>query len=131
MPSISHVTLGSNDPVRAGGFYDAVLGALGWSRLPKPAGKPPAYRKGASGPVIYVQHPFDGQPATVGNGSHLALVAETREMVRAFHQQALAQGGSDEGEPGLRPHYADNYYAAYVRDIDGNKLQAVCYAEDA
>lgn len=127
MSVISHITLGTNDTLRAGCFYDEVLGALGFARLPKPPGKPPAYEKGGM-PTIYLYPPEDGRPATWGNGTHIAFVAETREAVRNFYQCALRLGGSCAGEPGLRPHYGENYYAAYVRDPDGNKLQAVCYA---
>ena len=127
MSVISHITLGTNDIVRAGSFYDGVLGALGFQRLAKPAGKPPAYEKNGQMPTIYLYPPQDGRPATWGNGSHVAFVAETRAAVDGFHGQALALGGMCEGPPGLRPHYGPDYYAAYVRDPDGNKLQAVCY----
>ncbi len=125
---ISHITLGTNDAARAAKFYDAVLGILGFERLPKPADAPPAYTKPGA-PVIYVYYPEDGRPATWGNGTHIALVAQTHEQVQKFHQTALSLGGLDEGAPGPRPQYGKNYYAAYVRDPDGNKLQAVCYAE--
>ncbi|MEM9901274.1 MAG: VOC family protein [Pseudomonadota bacterium] len=126
---MSHITLGTNDMERAGRFYDAVLGSLGFDRLPKPPGKPPAYERGGM-PTIYLYPPEDGRPATWGNGTHVAFTADTREDVRAFYAAALRFGGSAEGEPGLRPHYGNDYYAAYVRDPDGNKLQAVCYAAD-
>ncbi|MEM0936379.1 MAG: VOC family protein [Pseudomonadota bacterium] len=126
---MSHITLGTNDMERAGRFYDAVLGSLGFDRLPKPPGKPPAYERGGM-PTIYLYPPEDGRPATWGNGTHVAFTADTREDVRAFYAAALRFGGSSEGEPGLRPHYGDDYYAAYVRDPDGNKLQAVCCAAD-
>jgi catechol 2,3-dioxygenase-like lactoylglutathione lyase family enzyme len=130
MSVISHITLGTNDPDRAGRFYDAVLGVLGFRRLPKPPGKPPAYDKGGM-PVIYLYRPEDGRPATWGNGTHVAFVAETRDAVDLFHATALRLGGTCEGPPGPRPHYGERYYAAYVRDPDGNKLQAVCYAAAA
>ncbi len=129
MSVISHVTLGTNDTERSGKFYDEVLGVLGFRRLPKPPGKPPAYEKGGM-PTIYLYEPADGRPATWGNGTHIAFVADTRESVRAFHDAALRLGGSTEGAPGPRPHYGESYYAAYIRDPDGNKLQAVCYASD-
>jgi catechol 2,3-dioxygenase-like lactoylglutathione lyase family enzyme len=129
MSVLSHITLGTNDKQRAAGFYDAVLGVLGFTRLPKPPEKPLAYDKGGQMPTIFICTPFDGQPATWGNGTHIAFVADTRGQVDAFHRKALEAGGTDEGQPGLRPHYGANYYAAYVRDADGNKLQAVCYAE--
>lgn len=125
MSVISHITLGTNDTERAGHFYDAVLGVLGFQRLPKPPGKPPAYENGGM-PTIFLYPPEDGRPATWGNGTHVAFVAESHEAVHEFHRVALACGGTCEGEPGPRPHFGENYYAAYVRDPDGNKLQAVC-----
>ena len=128
MSVLSHITLGTNDQQRAAIFYDAVLGAIGFGRLPKPPGKPPAYEKNGEMPTVYIYTPEDGRPATWGNGTHIAFIAETHEQVRAFHANAIALGGYDEGGPGPQPHYGPNYYAAYVRDPDGNKLQAVCYA---
>ncbi|MEQ8602440.1 MAG: VOC family protein [Marivibrio sp.] len=125
MSVISHITLGTNDPSRASRFYDAVIGALGFERLHKPPGKPPAYEKGGP-PTVYLYTPEDGRPATWGNGTHVAFTADSREQVRAFHEKALALGGACAGPPGPRPAYGRNYYAAYVRDPDGNKLQAVC-----
>ncbi|MEM8628385.1 MAG: VOC family protein [Pseudomonadota bacterium] len=129
MTAISHITLGTNDKERAAHFYDAVLGVIGFERLPKPSDKPPAYEKGGAMPTIYLYTPEDGRPATWGNGTHIAFVAETRDQVHQFHAQALASGGVDEGQPGPRPHFGANRYAAYVRDPDGNKLQVVCYAD--
>ncbi|MEM8665788.1 MAG: VOC family protein, partial [Pseudomonadota bacterium] len=101
-------------------------GTLGFERLPKPPGKPHAYEKGGM-PTIYLYQPEDGRPATWGNGTHIAFTAGSQENVRQFHARALRCGGSCAGPPGPRPHYGDNYFAAYVRDPDGNKLQAVCY----
>ncbi|MGI9406399.1 MAG: VOC family protein [Hyphomicrobiaceae bacterium] len=129
MPVISHITLGTNNKERSALFYDVVLGAIGFERLAKPPEKPLAYEKNNGMPTVYIYSPEDGRPATWGNGTHIAFVADTREQVHAFHAQAIKQDGLCEGEPGLRPHYGSNYYAAYVRDPDGNKLQAVCYAE--
>jgi catechol 2,3-dioxygenase-like lactoylglutathione lyase family enzyme len=120
--------LGTNDKDRSAQFYDAVLGAIGFSRLPKPAGKPLAYERDGMMPTIYIYTPEDGRPAIWGNGTHVAFVADTQAQVRLFHELALKFGGKTEGEPGPRPHYGPDYYAAYVRDPDGNKLQAVCYA---
>ncbi|MEL6372929.1 MAG: VOC family protein [Pseudomonadota bacterium] len=130
MTVISHITLGTNDKQRAARFYDAVLGSIGFSRLPKPADKPPAYEKDGSIPTIYLYPPANGMPATWGNGTHVAFVANTRDQVHRFHDEAIQHGGICEGEPGPRPYYGSNYYAAYVRDPDGNKLQAVCYADE-
>ena len=107
----SHITFGTNDPERSGRFYDEVLGVLGFSRLPKPPGKPPAYEKGGM-PTVYIYTPEDGRPATWGNGTHVAFVADTKQSVREFHEAALRLGGSTEGEPVPRSHYGENYYAA-------------------
>ena len=81
-----------------------------------------------TGEKIFIGATFDGKPATCGNGTHVAFLAKDRATVDAFYTAALAQGGSDEGPPGLRAHYHPNYYGAYVRDPDGNKLQAVCHS---
>ncbi|MHB1692088.1 MAG: VOC family protein, partial [Thiomonas sp.] len=78
--------------------------------------------------ALWLCQPFNGQPASAGNGTMVALAARTRAQVDAFHAAALAQGGTNEGAPGLRPHYGPDFYAAYVRDPDGNKLAAVCRA---
>lgn len=120
----SHVTVGTNDLQRAGAFYDSVLGAIGHTRsLEKETFIAYGDRSGAR---FFVMEPFDGAAATVGNGMHVAFDAETRAQVDAFHAAALAASGSDAGAPGLRPHYHADYYGAYVRDPDGNKIQAVC-----
>ncbi len=86
------------------------------------------YAKNGEMPHIYIYQPHDGRPATWGNGTHLAFLAESPSEVDAFYSEAMANGGIDEGPPGVRERYSKNYYAAYVRDPDGNKLQAVCYA---
>lgn len=122
----SHVTIGSNDVERAGSFYDPVMKTLGHERFYTGDG---AIGYGQiSGDQTWILQPYDQQPATVGNGTHIAFLAPDRAAVDAFHAAALAHAGTDEGEPGLRPHYHENYYGAYVRDPDGNKLQAVCHS---
>lgn len=126
-PAFSHITLGTNDAERAARFYDAALAPLGFTRVPKPPGKPPLYAKGGRMPFLYLYTPYDGRPATWGNGTHVAFLAASREKVDAFHDAAMNHGGTDEGPPGIRENYSPDYYAAYVRDPDGNKLQAVCY----
>lgn len=121
----SHVTVGTNDLTKAGVFYDAVFGALGISRGFE--GETFISYGERSGGRFFVMSPYDREPATVGNGVHAAFSAQNRAQVDAFHAAALANGGTDEGAPGLRPHYHEHYYGAYVRDSDGNKLQAVCH----
>jgi catechol 2,3-dioxygenase-like lactoylglutathione lyase family enzyme len=121
----SHVTLGTNDFPQAERFYDAIMAVLGHPVLFRVDGSV-AYGE-PTGPKVFIVPPFDGKPALAGNGVHVAFKVDARETVDAFHRAALEHGGSDEGPPGLRPHYHPNYYGAYVRDPDGNKLQAVCH----
>lgn len=125
----SHITVGSRDLERAGRFYDAVLTAIGLKRrVVTPDGGPLALcwvSAQATLPRFYVYSPYDGEPATVGNGSMVAFLAPSREAVIAAHANGLAQGGADEGAPGPRPHYGDGYFGAYLRDPDGNKVHIV------
>lgn len=122
----SHVTIGSADPDKAAEFYDAVLGTLGIEVFFKAEGI--ASYGTATGPKTFVLRPFDGQPPVPGNGGHIAYLAKTRAQVDAFHAKALELGGSCEGPPGVRAYYHPNYYGAYVRDPEGNKIQAVCHS---
>ncbi len=127
---ISHITVGHADLDRERAFYTATLAPLGIVELPE-EGDEASVGFGLAGfelPVVYVQPPFDGRPATWGNGTHTAFAAPSRDAVDSFHAAALAHGGTCGGPPGLRPQYSENYYAAYVLDPVGNKLQAVCRA---
>ena len=124
----SHITLGTNDRARAEKFYDAVMAALGHPALFKTA-KFLAYGE-ATGEKLFIVPPFDGKEARSGNGVHAAFKVDSRAKVDAFYAAALKNGGTDEGAPGPRPHYHPNYYGAYVRDPDGNKIQAVCHRKD-
>jgi predicted lactoylglutathione lyase len=69
----------------------------------------------------------DGAAANPGNGTHVCFAAESEDQVKAFHRKALELGGDDEGKPGLRKEYSDNYYAAFARDLDGHKIEAVFF----
>jgi predicted lactoylglutathione lyase len=115
---IGYVTLGTNDMARACAFYDALLGELGARRFME-TDKFVMWGTGPGTPLVSVTRPFDGQPATVGNGSMVALVAKSREQVDALYAKAMSLGARDEGAPGAR---AETFYAAYFRDPDGNKL---------
>ncbi|MDO8290000.1 MAG: VOC family protein [Parvibaculum sp.] len=122
----SHVTIGSCDPDSAAAFYDAVLATL---NIPVFFKAPNLASYGtATGPKVFILQPFNGADPVPSNGGHIAFLAQTRAQVDAFHAKALELGGSDEGPPGLRAHYHPNYYGAYVRDPEGNKLQAVCHS---
>ena len=127
---LSHTTLGVNDLRRARRFYDAVLGALGlvlkfsddtwvgWKQTE------------AERPLFLITKPFDGKRASSGNGQMIALLAPNRTVVDKCHQLALAHEGVDEGAPALRPDYHPNYYGAYFRDPDGNKLCVVYHGPE-
>ena len=124
---LSHITIGSNDVAKAKRFYDAALAPLGLSAL---ASFPEAVGYGVSGtkrPQFWVLRPVDKQAASVGNGVTVGLEASNRAAVDAAHAAAMKAGAKDEGAPGLRTHYHPNYYGAYLRDLDGNKLCIVCH----
>jgi catechol 2,3-dioxygenase-like lactoylglutathione lyase family enzyme len=120
----SHTTIGANDLIRAQAFYDVVLAPLGLEVRFSGDGMV-GYGVPGGRPQFLVVQPFDGGEPSVGNGSMIALLAPKRALVDACHAAALEQGGADEGGPGLRPHYHRNYYGAYFRDLDGNKI-CVC-----
>lgn len=124
----SYITLGTADIARARAFHDAVMATLGHTRV---AGYDDetgsAWGLDDPGPHLWVTAPFDGGAPSTGNGTMVSFLAASRAAVDAFHAAALAHGGRDEGPPGLRPPYGPHFYAAYVRDPDGHKLNAVCY----
>jgi catechol 2,3-dioxygenase-like lactoylglutathione lyase family enzyme len=110
--------------MRVLGHRRIATGDSQWDRIA--AGWGTYERDGLVELALWVGKPFDQQPATVGNGSMIALMATSWAQVDDFHAAALAGGGSSDGAPGLRPQYNPDFYAAYVRDPDGNKLAAVC-----
>ena len=123
---IAYVTVGVDDIDRAERFYSAFLPALGYElsyyhgdlsyEPPVEPGQPQL------SPDFYVKRPFNGAPATAGNGTMVAFQAQTQQQVRDLHAAALAAGGSDEGQPGFRAEYGANFYASDLRDPQGNKI---------
>jgi catechol 2,3-dioxygenase-like lactoylglutathione lyase family enzyme len=121
---IGYATVGTNDLDRARGFFDALFGTIGARRILEfPQNGFTLYGTSLGRPGVAVTRPYDGGPATVGNGTMIALVMDSRAKVDAFHAKALDLGGADEGAPGLRGPDGDNaFYGAYFRDLDGNKF---------
>jgi catechol 2,3-dioxygenase-like lactoylglutathione lyase family enzyme len=127
----SHVTVGTSDIRKARRFFDAALKPLGLVRV-ETHGYALAYApesfEGPNAP-FWVMTPINGNKASAGNGATVAFDTVSRAAVDSFHAAALAGGGKDEGAPGIRADYHESYYGAYVRDLDGNKLCAVCHAK--
>jgi catechol 2,3-dioxygenase-like lactoylglutathione lyase family enzyme len=122
---IGYVTLGTNDLPRAAAFYDALLAGLGAKRLwDSPTGI--GWGTSMDQPMLAVMQPFDGMPATRGNGTMVALVVKQPEQVHTFHAKALALGATDEGPAGPR---GGGFYCGYCRDLDGNKLNFFCMGQ--
>jgi len=122
---IHHISLGTNDVGRARAFYDPVLAVIGFRLIRQDED---AVHYGTGEILFSLVTPVDGRPASPGNGVHVAFAVGERAMVQDFHRTALTHGGSEDGAPGLRPEYNANYYAAFVRDPDGNKIEAVTHS---
>jgi len=123
---ISHVHIGVSDVGRALSFYAPVMEILGLNlKISEEAWA--AWKGSEARPLFIIGIPYDRQPMTPGNGQMVALLAPSREIVDKCHAAALSQGGTCGGPPGLRPHYHPNYYGAYFRDLDGNKLCVCCH----
>ena len=123
---IGYVTLGTNDLERAVAFYDELFALLGAGRFLEDPGTFVAWAVAPDKPAISVTKPWDGNPATVGNGMMVALVVDSRDKVHQVYDKAIELGGQDEGPPGLR---MEGFYAGYFRDLDGNKLNVFCTGE--
>ncbi|HET9640934.1 MAG TPA: VOC family protein [Allosphingosinicella sp.] len=120
---IGYVTLGTDDLERSRAFYDALFGEIGASRLMEMDSGFTLYGTGWGKPGVAVTRPYDGEPASAGNGNMVSLVVDGRDKVDRLHARALELGGSDEGAPGLRGPEGDRaFYGAYFRDPDGNKF---------
>lgn len=121
-----HISIGVKDLHRSGAFYDAVLEPLGFRRLYEGAA---GLGYGAKQPRFWVEQVARPVPADPQSGLHLCFRAPDRAAVHAFHETALAQGGRDNGAPGLRPQYTPTYYAGFILDPDGYRIEAVCYGD--
>ncbi|MEX2124889.1 MAG: VOC family protein [Woeseia sp.] len=124
---IGYVVLGTNDLARAASFYDALLAEMGVTRMMEFGERGYAWAAAMDKPMLCIMKPYDDQPATVGNGVMAGIAADSRDQVDRIYKKALELGGSDEGPPGLRADGGDGFYAAYFRDLDGNKLDVFCY----
>jgi catechol 2,3-dioxygenase-like lactoylglutathione lyase family enzyme len=123
---IGYVTLGTNDVARAAAFYDALLAEIGAGRFME-SERFIAWAVAPDKPSLGVIRPFDGMPATVGNGTMVALTVDSNAKVDAIYRKAMALGAKDEGAPG--PRGTTGFYAAYFRDLDGNKLNCYCWTQ--
>jgi catechol 2,3-dioxygenase-like lactoylglutathione lyase family enzyme len=126
---LSHIHLGITDFDRAVRFYSGVMEVLGYPLRFQDAAKEWAgWQPGtAPRPLFLIGRPFDGGPASPGNGQMTALLAPSRAAVELAYAAAMAQGAACEGPPGPRPHYHPHYYGAYFRDPDGNKICVCCH----
>lgn len=123
---IGYVTLGTNDLPRAVAFYDELLAEMGAGRFMEFEDVFVAWAVAPDKPGISVTRPFDGKPATAGNGTMVALAVDSTDMVHKVYDKAIELGGTDEGPAGAR---SDDFYAGYFRDLDGNKLNVFCMTQ--
>jgi catechol 2,3-dioxygenase-like lactoylglutathione lyase family enzyme len=125
---IGYTMVGTNDLQRAGAFYDPLMAGMGLERCYcDEAVLSWGRREDDTVPRFFTGRPFDGNPANTGNGDMTAFHVAGAPVIDRLYALALENGGSSEGEPGLRPQYGPDFYAAYVRDPDGNKIAFVCY----
>jgi catechol 2,3-dioxygenase-like lactoylglutathione lyase family enzyme len=124
---IDHVSVGVSNLERAAAFYELTLAPLGLSRV---VTRPATIGFGKSYPEFWINLRADMAPVEPGSGVHICLRAKSAGEVDAFHAAALNAGGSSDGVPGLRPHARVRYYTAFVRDPDGNRIEAVTFPKD-
>ena len=120
---IDHVSVAVRDLAAATRFYDVVLAALGMSKLEQ---RPATVGFGKQYPEFWINLRSVVQTS---DGAHVCFRARSTEIVDAFHAAALGAGGSDDGAPGLRPHHGEGYYAAFICDLDGNRIEAVTFVK--
>jgi catechol 2,3-dioxygenase-like lactoylglutathione lyase family enzyme len=121
---IDHVSVAVRDLAASTRFYEAVLATLGLVKLePRPA----TVGFGKTYPEFWINLRGAMEPVTAASGAHVCFRVRTTDMVDAFHAAALAAGGGSDGAPGLRPQHGEGYYAAFIRDLDGNRIEAVTF----
>jgi catechol 2,3-dioxygenase-like lactoylglutathione lyase family enzyme len=124
---LDHVSVGVSNLDRAASFYELTLAPLGLSRV---VTRPATIGFGKAYPEFWINLRADMAPVEPGSGVHICLRAKSTDQVDAFHAAALKAGGSSDGAPGLRPHDRVRYYAAFVRDPDGNRIEVVTFLKD-
>jgi catechol 2,3-dioxygenase-like lactoylglutathione lyase family enzyme len=123
---IDHVSVSVSDLEKSVAFYEKLLAPLGYEKLEE---RPATVGFGRKYAEFWINHRPWMKPVEEESGTHIALRASSPEMVDAFHAAALAAGGSSDGEPGPRPQHGEGYYAAFVRDPDGNRIEAVTFVK--
>lgn len=121
---IDHVSVAVRDLQAATRFYESVLAAIGFKKLDS---RPATVGFGKTYPEFWINLRAAMAAVAAGHGAHVCFRARSTDMVDAFHAAALAAGGTDDGAPGLRPQHGDGYYAAYICDADGNRIEAVTF----
>jgi catechol 2,3-dioxygenase-like lactoylglutathione lyase family enzyme len=124
---LDHVSVGVSNLDRAASFDERTLAPLGLARV---VTRPATIGFGKAYPEFWINLRADMAPVEPGSGVHICLRAKSTDVVDAFHAAALKAGGSSDGAPGLRPHDRVRYYAAFVRDPDGNRIEAVTFLKD-
>jgi catechol 2,3-dioxygenase-like lactoylglutathione lyase family enzyme len=124
---IDHVSVAVRDLAASMRFYEAVLAPLGMTKLESRAA---TIGFGKQYPEFWINLRSASQPVAAESGAHVCFRARDTDMIDAFHAAALAAGGSDGGAPGLRPQHGEGYYAAFIRDLDGNRIEAVTFVKD-
>jgi catechol 2,3-dioxygenase-like lactoylglutathione lyase family enzyme len=119
---IDHASIPVRNIKAAAHFYEALLGTIGFTKLET---RSTTVGFGKKYPEFWIN--LRAEKIAISDGAHICFRAQTTDMVDAFHEVGLAQGGKSDGAPGLRPHHGDGYYAAFIRDPDGNRIEAVTF----
>jgi catechol 2,3-dioxygenase-like lactoylglutathione lyase family enzyme len=124
---IDHISIGVRDLAASTRFYDAALAPLGYVKMHEREKTVGWARSGKTHAEFWINARPEMKPVTVESGVHICLRTRGTEAVDAFHAAALKAGGTSDGAPGARPHYSHAYYASFIRDLDGNKIEAVTF----